>query len=131
MWARNERKKGKYAKIIGCRNSQYIIEHQDYSNKASKDNETIRCICGKPMQKTNEHLNYVVWTCSYCGNKEVLWKGTYPWNAKKRTPQKPSETPAEIPKQVKCAILDSIGEVIRGMITDEHYLEKLEEEYID
>ena len=30
MWARNERNKGKYARITGCRNGEYIIEHQDY-----------------------------------------------------------------------------------------------------
>jgi len=39
MWARNERKKGKYARITGCRNGEYIIEHQDYPSRDGKTDE--------------------------------------------------------------------------------------------
>jgi len=39
MWARNERKKGKYARIVGCRNGEYIIEHQDYPSRDGKTDE--------------------------------------------------------------------------------------------
>ena len=39
MWARNERKKGKYARIIGCRNGEYIIEHQDYPSRDGNTDE--------------------------------------------------------------------------------------------
>jgi len=39
MWARNERKKGKYARITGCRNGEYIIEHQDYPSRDGTTDE--------------------------------------------------------------------------------------------
>lgn len=31
MWARNERKKGKDAGILGSRSGEYIIWHEDYT----------------------------------------------------------------------------------------------------
>jgi len=36
MWAHNERKKGKDAGIIGCRNGEYIIWHEDYLKRDGK-----------------------------------------------------------------------------------------------
>ena len=65
------------------------------------------------MRKVSTHLNYVVWKCSFCGRKEVLWSGTDPWNAKKRTLQEPWTDEAE--KAVKLSIGEALEEVLENL----------------
>ena len=36
QWARREKKKGKDAGIIGCRNGEYLVWHEDYLNRDGK-----------------------------------------------------------------------------------------------
>ena len=77
----------------------------------------MKCVCGKFMHKVNTHLNYVVWKCSFCGRKEVLWKGTDPWNAKKRLPPEPVED--EVKKEITFSIGDALNEVLNNIYRDE------------
>ena len=62
------------------------------------------------MRKVSTHLNYVVWKCSFCGRKEVLWSGTDPWNAKKRTLQETVDDMAE--REVRFNLNEIVEEVL-------------------
>jgi len=79
------------------------------------------------MRKVSVHLNYVVWKCSYCGRKEVLWGGANPWSGKRKTAvweleeekaeEEVKETVALVDsEELGCYLAEVIEEVLEGKI---------------
>ena len=66
------------------------------------------------MRKVSTHLNYVVWKCSFCGRKEVLWSGTDPWSAKKRAALEHEAD--EIERNVAEAVEFNLNEIVEEVL---------------
>ena len=55
----------------------------------------MRCVCGNPMRRVSQHLNFEVWKCCRCGRKETWWKGANPWMAGLRETKNPPRNGVE------------------------------------
>jgi len=79
-----------------------------------------------PIKKRPKQ-GFTTYKCFHCKRKEKRYTKNNPWNAQ----PEPAPIEPEAPDTVKSLIIEEISEVLYELVHDEHYLKKLEEEYID
>ena len=83
--------------------------------------------CGCVMYPTKKRpkQGHVTYKCFHCKRTEKRYTNGNPW---KPQIKKPLPIEFEPPEILKSTVLDEIEEVIRGLIMEEDYLKKLEDE---
>jgi len=72
--------------------------------------------------KKRPKQGHVTYKCFHCKRTEKKYTDGNPWN------QQPLKEEEDITEHVKFTVFDNIEKVIVGMMMDENYLEKLEEQ---